>query len=143
MKFVIFPVWAHIVRNKEDEYRAINDDNVELEMFPGGRRAIMFERMSRSFSLEGGFYAHCREADRLQCQFDDDSEPVRVYVYETTPERRLIPVYAGRQRVRINGEDYDPRLKNINVEGTKTGRYRSGVPNQQISFLSKQIEKLR
>lgn len=94
MKYVIFPVWAHKPRNVRDEAKIVHDDTIQVEMVRG--KVIMYERLVRSFSVGDGtdVRAHCLEADRLQKEYDEDAEPIRVYVYESD---NMVPVYAGRQ----------------------------------------------
>jgi len=100
MKYVIFSVWAHVCRTKSDENKVVNDSNVEVEMYRGSRCIILFERLQRSYSINGDLIAHCIEADRLQKEYDEDNAPVRAYVYALEPGLKPVPVYAGGQCMR-------------------------------------------
>jgi hypothetical protein len=57
-------------------------------------------RIVRAFGLgeDASFAEYQRQVDSLQGEFDDSSEPVRVYVIEDG-----VPVYAGGQNARRNG----------------------------------------
>lgn len=104
-RYIIFPVWAYVRKTLEDEQRLLKDLRIEFEYNERTGKIIMFERLSRSVQLEGtGLLGHMRECDRLQKGYDEECEPIRVYVYEVVQGQRFVPVYAGGQLRPVDAE---------------------------------------
>lgn len=97
---------------------------IDAQLYKDG---LLFQPI-RDYSLgeEAGFMALKREADKLQREFDEDCDPVRVYICEDG-----IPVYAA-----LNAKENLCRIKNlsdITTNGAELRKQGRALPETEVA----------
>lgn len=103
MKYVIMSVWAHAVPAKDalaDPDGIYSDHNHLRPNSALGIYRVKYDRTDRSFSVVGDEEAFKIAAEKLQKEFDESCDPVRVYVFELAPGCKPVPVYAAGRPTR-------------------------------------------